>query len=260
MSQTKESASAPTLQSMDRGMRILELLAERPLRAKELADALGSKWATTHRTLTYLRNSGYVRRDEDSGLHYVGRRMFSIGAAYLDNHALLNNALPAMRALSDELGGFVQIAERDGAFSTAIASVEPRTPADSITASSMLGRRYPLHTGARSQVLLAYAGEEAIEDYLAGPLKPLTKFSITDPRELRERLAETRLNGYAVTAQDVTVWSKSAAAPIRDQHGAVVASAAIINYHEDGAHSAAAPRAVVEFSRSMSHALGWRLD
>ncbi|MFI1016038.1 IclR family transcriptional regulator [Streptomyces sp. NPDC020965] len=260
MSQTKESTPAPTLQSMDRGMRILELLAERPMRAKDLADALGSKWATTHRTLTYLRGSGYVRRDEDSGLHYVGRRMFSIGAAYLGNHALLNNALPAMRALADEMGGFVQIAERDGAFSTAIASVEPRTPADSITASSMLGRRYPLHTGARSQVLLAYADAEVVEEYLASPLEPLTMFSITDPQELRERLERTRRNGYAVTAQDVTVWSASVAAPIRDRNGEVVASAAAISYHEGGEHSAAAVRGIVDLARSLSHALGWRLD
>ncbi|MEU5397843.1 IclR family transcriptional regulator [Streptomyces sp. NPDC005963] len=260
MSQTKESTPAPTLQSMDRGMRILELLAERPMRAKELADALGSKWATTHRTLTYLRGSGYVRRDEDSGLHYVGRRMFSIGAAYLNHHALLNNALPAMRALSDELGGFVQIAERDGTFSTAIASVEPSTPADSLTAYSMLGRRYPLHTGARSHVLLAHADREVIEEYLASPMEPLTAFSITDPDELRERLDETRKNGFAATAQDVTTWSVSAAAPVRDQHGEVVASAALINYHEDGERAAAAPRAIVELARSLSHALGWRLD
>ncbi|MEU0686944.1 IclR family transcriptional regulator [Streptomyces uncialis] len=260
MSRTEGSTPAPTLQSMDRGMRILELLAERPMRAKELADALGSKWATTHRTLTYLRGSGYVRRDEDSGLHFVGRRMFSIGAAYLDNHALLNNALPAMRALSDERGGFVQIAERDGMFSTAIASVEPRTPADSIMASSMPGRRYPLHTGARSQVLLAHADPELVEEYLASPMEPLTEYSITDPEELRERLDETRRNGYAVTVRDVTMWSVSVAAPVRDRQGDVVASAALINYYEDGGQSAAAPRAIVELARSLSHALGWRLD
>ncbi|MGW6457645.1 IclR family transcriptional regulator [Streptomyces sp. NPDC055078] len=260
MSQTKASTTAPTLQSMDRGMRILELLAERPMRAKDLADALNSKWATTHRSLAYLRDNGYVWRDEGSGLHYVGRRMFSIGAAYLKNHPLLNTALPAMRALSDELGGFVQIAERDGMFSTAIASVEPRTPADSITASSMLGRRYPLHTGARSQVLLAYAGADVIEEYLASPLEPLTQFSVTDPAELREKLDETRKNGFATTAQDVTVWSVSAAAPIRDQRGDVIASAAVINYYEDREHAAAGPRVIMELARSLSHALGWRLD
>ncbi len=241
-------------------MRILELLAERPMRAKDLADAMGSKWTTTHRTLTYLRDNGYVWRDEDSGLHYVGRRMFSIGAAYLNHHALLNNSLPAMRTLSDEIGGFVQIAERDGTFSTAIASVEPRSPADSITASSMLGRRYPLHTGARSLVLLAYADTEFVEEYLASPLEPLTKFSITDAQELRDKLEETREQGFAVTAQDVTMWSVSTAAPIRDQHGAVVASAAVINYYEDRDRAAAAPRAIVDLARSLSHALGWRLD
>ena len=90
LAKTKTDGARPnaaTLQSMHRGMLFLELLSERPMRAKELADATDTKWTTAHRTLAYLRDHDYVWRDTQSGLHYVGRRMFSIGMSYLDEHA-----------------------------------------------------------------------------------------------------------------------------------------------------------------------------
>jgi DNA-binding IclR family transcriptional regulator len=251
-------ANGATLQSMHRGMLFLELLSDRPMRAKELADATGSKWTTAHRTLAFLRDNDYVWRDEDSGLHYVGRRMFSIGMAYLNDHALLNAGRALLRSVADETGGFVQIVERDGYASTAIANVEARTPIPAL-ALNTLGRRYPLHTGARGHVLLAYSGPEFIDEYLARPLEALTPHSITDPTELRAVLESVRERGHAVTSQDVTMVSESVAAPIRNAAGDVIASAAIINYHEDRKPSADGVRAVVELARSLSHYVGWRV-
>ena len=256
MSTTKPA----TMRSMDRGMRILELLAERPMRAKEIAQATGSPWTTAHRTLSYLREQGFVRRDDASGLHYVGRRLFHMGVSYLHDHPLLRSSRPLLRTVSDRTGGFVQIAERDGRLSIGVASVEPRSPDPSlIAAGAMLGHRSPLHTGARGHVLLAYSDPEFIEEYLAGDLVALTKFSITDPKELRERLNETREHGYAVTAQDVSMLGISAAAPIRSAEGEVIAAAAIIHYYEDRELAAESPRAAVELARTISHSLGWGL-
>lgn len=241
-------------------MLFLELLAERPMRAKELADATGAKWTTAHRTLAYLREKGYVERDEVSGLHYVGRRLFSIGVSYVNEHPLLNAGRSLLRSAADETRGFVQIAERDGGHSVALASVEPRTPPPtSALTYSMLGRRYPLHTGARGHVLLAYSDPEFIEEYLDRPLAALTEHSITDPSRLREVLEKTREQGFAVTMQDVTLASVSEAAPIRSANDGVIAAAAIINYHDDRNHAQDNTRAVVELARSVSHLAGWRL-
>jgi DNA-binding IclR family transcriptional regulator len=251
--------NAATLQSMHRGMLFLELLSERPMRAKELADATDTKWTTAHRTLAYLRDHDYVWRDTQSGLHYVGRRMFSIGMSYLDEHAIVNAGRPLLRSVADETGGFLQIVERDGFSSTAVAHVEPRTPIPAL-AFNMLGRRFPLHTGARGQVLLAYSPPEFLDEYLSRPLAALTPHSITDPEELREKLDRVRSQSYALTSQDVTMVSQSIAAPIRNADSEVIASAALIDYYEEGRDfSQEAVRAVVELARSLSHYAGWRV-
>ena len=51
------------LQGVGRAFSVLELVADRPLRASEIARALGLSWATAHRVLTYLTEMGYLDRD-----------------------------------------------------------------------------------------------------------------------------------------------------------------------------------------------------
>lgn len=245
------------MQSMDRGMRMLEILAEQPMRAKDLADTLGAKWATVHRTLVYLREAGYVKRDEATGLHYVGRRIFKIGTAYLSDHPLYHSTEPLMRPVAANTRGFVQIAERDGKYSVAIASVEPTTATPGLTYASV-GRSYPLHTGARGLVLLAHAPQSFVDEYLSEPLKALTEFSITDPAKIRDKIEEIRGQGYATSSRDVSVSSIGIAAPVRDSTGDVSACAAIINYRERVPEFDEWLEAVLGLATSLSRILGYR--
>ncbi|MDI9972193.1 IclR family transcriptional regulator [Rhodococcus sp. IEGM 1307] len=246
-----------TMQSMDRGMHMLELLAEQPMRAKELAEATGAKWATAHRTLTYLRDKGFVRRDDTTGLHYVGRRMFAIGSAYLGDHPLFTTSEPLMRTAADRINGFVQIAERDGHSSVAIASVEPRIPVPTLSYANTY-RAYPLHTGARGLVLLAYCPDEFIDSYVQGPLRSFTEYTITDPAELRAKLKQIVADGYASSDRDVTAATCGIAAPIRNAAGEVTASVSIANYREQMPPRDLVLHEVLGLAQSLSQLMGWR--
>jgi DNA-binding IclR family transcriptional regulator len=53
-STTDGSASYTALKGVGRAMEVLEALAARPMRAKDLADAMGLKWTTAYRTLAHL--------------------------------------------------------------------------------------------------------------------------------------------------------------------------------------------------------------
>ncbi len=248
-----------TMQSMHRGMQMLELLAVRPMRAKELADATGTKWATAHRTLSYLRENGFAGRDDSTGLHYVGRRLFSIGNAYLRDHPLFNTSEPLTRNSADKINCFVQIAEREGDASVVIASAEPRTPIPSISfAHSFMPR--PLHAGARGLVLLAFCPEDFTERYLGSPLRSLTERTITDPDALREKLAQIISDGYATSDRDVTTTSAAIAAPIKNSTGDVVASVSIFNYRDRVLDRDLILHEILGLSRSLSQLIGWRAD
>jgi len=63
-----------------------------------------------------------------------------------------------------------------------------------------VGHNFPLHCGSKGHVLLSYAGDEFIDEYLSRPLTALTSETITDPAALRDRLIRVRTQGYAITA------------------------------------------------------------
>src|SRR5579884_1872234 len=69
------SSSYTSLQGVGRALEVLEAVADRPMRASEIAERLGLKWATAYRSLAHLCDARYLRKDEASGIYYIGPRM-----------------------------------------------------------------------------------------------------------------------------------------------------------------------------------------
>ncbi len=64
------------------------------------------------------------------------------------------------------------------------------------------------------KVLLAHAPEDVRNRVLAGPLKPFTRHTITTPGLLRRQLDRAITEGYATTAEEMTLGACSVAVPI----------------------------------------------
>lgn len=242
------------LQGLGRSMAILEALADRPMRAKELSDALGVKWTTAYRALAYLVDNGYLKRDEATGVYYIGSRLYYIGSSYVANLPILQVSRPYLKAAAEETGGTAQLCERDGFRSVVLSVFEAKSE---YIPKTTIGYHFPLHCGSKGQVLLAYAGDALIEEYLARPLEMLTPHTLADPVRLRERLATIRAEEYAVTARDVQVSTGSVAAPVRDAQGNVIASVCLIVTYAE-LEQAKLVDVVVGTARSISQLMGWR--
>lgn len=244
------------LQGLDRALAMLEKLAEEPLPAKRLADELGIKWATAHRTLSHLRASGCLIKDEATGFYHIGPKLYFVGSSYLAS-------LPVIHAARLELH---MAAERMACTAQLVARYERRTmnllvieATNQLVPRSTIDFHFPLHCGSKGQVLLAFADSSDIDDYLAQPLETLTRHTITDPEVMRERLATIREQDYAVTQGDVQLTSASVAAPVRDTGGSVIASVTLImHYNEFDDRKDAAVDVVTNAARSISLQLGWR--
>jgi DNA-binding IclR family transcriptional regulator len=218
------------LQSVGRAIAVLEQLADGPMRPADLGRALGIKWTTAYRTLTYLTRLGYLERDEETGRYGLGVRAYAIGSSYVVRLPLHGLARPVLEAASARTGGTAQLVTRDHRRSVVLSVFEARRD---YVPETTIGCNFPLHCGSKGHVLLAHADPDFIDDYLSRPLEALTAHSITDPEVLRARLAEVRARGYAVTSRDVRLFSASVAAPIHDRHGAVVASVTLVVPPED---------------------------
>jgi DNA-binding IclR family transcriptional regulator len=211
------------LQGVGRTFAMLEALAVRPQTATELAEELGLSWTTLYRGLASLVELGYVERHGDQ--YAIGMRLYALGSTYLPKLALNRAARPYLHAASTLTGSVAQLIQRDERRSVVLSAFESR--ADRVPETSV-GNNFPLHCGSKGHVLLTYAQDDFLEEYLSRPLERLTPETITDPDVLRHRLETVREQGYAITDRDVRVFSSSVAAPVFDRAGTTIASVTLV--------------------------------
>lgn len=143
-----------TSQTLDRGLRLLHLLADEGAGAgmtvTELATALGVARPVVYRLLTTLASHRLVRRSED------GRVRLGLGVLHLAQqvHPLLREAaLPVLRRLAEQVAATAHLTIADGGEGLAVAVVEPsRTD---LHVSYRVGSRHALDRGAAGRAILA---------------------------------------------------------------------------------------------------------
>ena len=149
-------AEAPASQTLSRGIRILEILADArgPLSIDELAAELGVHRSIAYRLLRTLEDHGLVARDA-SGLVALGARMATLAAGVA--HDLQAEALPELTVVANELGMTCFLAVLDGEECITLVSVEPRHAAASV--AQRPGARHSVMVGAPGKAILAQLAE-----------------------------------------------------------------------------------------------------
>lgn len=147
--------TAETSQTLDRGVRVLKLLAdsERGLTVTELAARLHVNRTVVYRLLATLEQHGLVRRD------LGGRARVGLGVLRLAHrvHPLLREAaLPALRGLAEDLGATAHLTLVDGSEALAVAVVEPSWT--DFHVAYRTGLRHGLDESAAGRAILAARG------------------------------------------------------------------------------------------------------
>lgn len=153
--------TAETSQTLDRGLRVLKLLADTDhgLTVTELAAKLGVNRTVVYRLLATLEQHSLVRRDL-GGRARVGLGV--LGLAHQVHPLLREAALPALRSLAEDIGATAHLTLVDGTEALAVAVVEP-TWTDYHVAYRT-GFRHPLDRGAAGRAILAGRGMQPTAD------------------------------------------------------------------------------------------------
>ena len=201
-------ADAPASQTLSRGIRILEVLADArgPLSIDEIAAALGVHRSIAYRLLRTLEDHRLVSRDA-AGLVALGARMAALAAGVAND--LQAEALPELTAVANELGMTCFLAVLDGEECITLVSVEPRHAVASVAQ----------HPGARHSVTVGAPGK-AILAQLTEPEWPAGAGAA-----LRAEAAGVRTRGYATSHDEVIPTVQSVAVPLalRGQRPAAIA-------------------------------------
>lgn len=208
--------------------RALALLAafddeHRRLGLTELAGRAGLPLPTAHRLVAELVAFGALSRTA-AGDYVVGRRMWDIGLLAPVQTGLREAASPYLHDLFGATRATVHLAVRDG---IEVLYVDRLRGSASVPVVSTVGSRLPLHTTGVGKVLLAYAPEEVRAEVL-GALAAATPYSITQPGTLRRQLARVVREGWATTAEEMTLGACSVAVPVLQRDEVVAALGLVV--------------------------------
>ena len=201
-------ADAPASQTLSRGIRILEVLADarEPLSIDEIAGELGVHRSIAYRLLRTLEDHRLISRDA-SGLVALGARMAALAAGVAND--LQAEALPELTAVANELGMTCFLAVLDGGECITLVSVEPRHAVASVAQHP--GARHPVTVGAPGKAILAQLADADWPENATAAL--------------RAAAAGARTAGYATSHDEVIPTVQSVAVPLtlRGQRPAAIA-------------------------------------
>jgi DNA-binding IclR family transcriptional regulator len=220
------------------------------LTLSELARRAEVSVPTAHRRALELVGWGALERGADGRFH-IGLRLWEIASLAPRGLGLREAAMPFLEDLYEVTHENVQLAVREGIEVVFVERIAGRTAVPVLT---RVGGRFALHATGVGLVLLAHAPAEIQEELLSTPLHPYSPKTITDPVRLREVLADTRRNGYAVSDGQVTTDALSVAAPILGKDNAVVAAVSLV-VRADTAQPAALTPLVMAAARGISRAV-----
>src|SRR6478752_4604351 len=142
---------AETSQTLDRGLRVLDVLAAAPggLTVTELAARLEVNRTVVYRLVSTLEQHALVRRDARGRLH-VGLGVLHLASAV--QPVLRDLAVPVLRQLAEAVGCTAHLTVADGDEALALAVVEPSWT--DFHVSYRIGSRHPLGQGAAGKAIL----------------------------------------------------------------------------------------------------------
>ncbi|WP_218040322.1 IclR family transcriptional regulator [Actinomadura sp. WMMB 499] len=199
---------------------VLLLFAGGPeyLGVSAISRELGISKAVVHRILQSLVSREMLETDPGTARYRLGPAAVALGVSALRRFNIRNAAAPALRRLRDETGETTTLSGLVGDERVYLDQFE--SPHE-VKMTVEIGRRFPLHAGSSSRVILAYLPEDRRETILARPLAVLTDRTVTDEAVLRDRLAEAVREGVAVSLGERQADAGSVAAPLFGPDGAV---------------------------------------
>lgn len=212
------------VRAVDHAIDVLEALASSPrsLSLSDIARKVGLSKATTHHLLATLESRRCVIRDPDSPRYRLSWALYELGSNVVRNVSLPRVARPYLDQLAIQTGESCLLGILD---SGSVLYLDRSEPPQGLRMTADAGRRGSLHATASGKVLLAYAvDKQVLDDILAGPLQRFTRYTITDPEQLRRELDQARTLGYATCWREAEPDLSSIAVPLRDYTGAVVGS------------------------------------
>lgn len=257
MPKSEDDKPAAAVQSVDRALQVLEILAELgQAGVTEIAAELGVHKSTVSRLIAVLESRSYVEQVAERGKYRLGfaiARLARAGSAQLDLAKLSHDVC---EALALEMGETANVAILDD--DRIVNVVEAIGPGE-IALQTWVGQSCPAHATSSGKVLLAGRDRADLDTRLPATLEAFTDHTVVDVEQLHRELAAVADRGWASVTEELEVGLNAVAAPIFDADAQVVGALSVSgpSYRLDPERFAEIAKVVVGCADSISRRLGW---
>lgn len=217
------AADGSFARSAMRLVALFEALAtsEEGLSLAELSTTVSAPKSSLLGILRSMVALGYM--EHGHALYRLGPKSFRLAADILAVRRFPNLVRPILQDLAAKSGEtvFLVVLDRVARRMTYADIIDSPNP---VRYTVPTGTTRPLYVSAGGQLLLAHQEPAWIDAYIgATALEPLTPRTVTDPEQLRERLAAIRREGFAISLGETVPGAAGLAAPIFNADGSVTA-------------------------------------
>jgi DNA-binding IclR family transcriptional regulator len=258
----RTSQETPSIQSLDRGLVILEAVAKstEPISLSELTELLHIDRSSVFRLANTLKRRGFLSVSSRGRDYILGPSIWRLSRQYDWSNMLITISHEFLKKLAATTNETAHLAVREGKHAMFI---DHATVTQMISVAGQTGESVPLYCTAHGKALLADLGPEDVRNIFGKrPLQAFTPQTVTLIDELARSCAEIKKQGYATDEAEYQEGLRCVAAPIRDRDGAVLASigisAPMSRFPRE--RFAVASRQVVEVALSISQAIANKSD
>ncbi|MCX7303772.1 MAG: IclR family transcriptional regulator [Hyphomicrobiales bacterium] len=219
-------AETASVQALDRGLKILAIVAEGDaLSLSEVAARSGIAPSTSYRMLTTLASHGMVEFDGDDQLWSVGVETYRIGSAFLRRRKLADRARAVMQELMEATGETSNLGVAQEDCVVFVSQVETH---QAIRAFFRPGTRSPFHASGIGKAILAHLPRERVEAIVRRTgLEAFTQKTLAHPLALSRDLADIASRGWSIDDEERNEGMRCVAAAIFNEFGEPVAGISV---------------------------------
>jgi DNA-binding IclR family transcriptional regulator len=192
---------------------------------RTMARELHISAASAYRTLTSLKELGYVRQQARDSKYQLTLKIAGVSALVLENVQLRQIAHPFLQnltSLTNETTHLAVLEDREFVYIDKVDNTQ------AMRMRSRLGQRGQLHCTAAGKSMLASMAERDMQALVKRlKFQPLTENTITDPAKFIEHLTKVRKLGYAVDDEENEMGIRCLGAPIYDHAGRLAGALSI---------------------------------
>ena len=221
------------VRTLDKAIEILNLLYQtddyRGCGITDLSVRSGLNKSVVHRIMDTLLYNGLVEKDPETSRYRLGWGLYTLGQKVPQQNHLYNLSINYLIELNKAVGTTVNLGVLRGRESVIISKIDSSARDQVMRIATQVGEPEIAYATALGKMIMSDIDDEQIRHLFGADFKfvKMTENTVGSVDQLLERIAEVRVNGYAMDKEELAIGLICIAMPIRDYTGRIVAAVSV---------------------------------